>query len=273
MLIVTLSSIPPRFAHIGETLNSLLAQTATIERIIVYIPEKYRRFPDWDGSLPEIPVGVEIRRVKHDLGPATKVLAAVQDFTGQDVNILFCDDDRFYGREWASKFMTAARLYHGAAIAMRGLSADQLVNSTSTRTLLPRARHRPEQTDAEFQIKRLWSWLTRAKQQPERRLFKRSGYIDMFEGCAGVLIRPEFFDDGALDIPAVAWGVDDVWLSGMLAKNRIPIWLVANQVTPRNTAAQEHSPLAGALIDGAGRHQANCDAIRHMQDTYGVWLG
>ena len=75
-LIVSLSSIPPRFHKIGATLQALLGQSARIDRICLYIPEVYRRFPDWDGSLPEVPEGIEIHRTEADLGPATKVLAA-----------------------------------------------------------------------------------------------------------------------------------------------------------------------------------------------------
>lgn len=95
----------------------------------------------------------------------------------------------------------------------------------------------------------------------------------MFEGCSGVLVRPEFFDDAAFDIPDVAWRVDDVWLSGMLAKKSVPIWLVANRLTPENTDAQAQAPLAGEVIEGRGRGQINAAAVRHLQDIHGVWLG
>ena len=277
MLIITLSSIPPRFSRIGPTLRSLLAQSRAADRILLYIPHSYRRFPDWDGSLPQVPDGVEIRRVTDDLGPATKVLYAAREFREKEVDILFCDDDRVYAPDWAAGFMGARHAHPDCCIAQRGLMAHLVAGTNAERALQPRATQRPINQDWEFRGKLFWRRLRagpnwRSVRLPERRLFKTSGYIDMFEGCSGVLVKPSFFDDEAFDIPPVAWSVDDVWLSGMLAKNGIPIWLVANTLTPENTDAQQQEPLASAVIDGATRHEANQRAVRHMQDTYGVWL-
>ncbi len=76
--IITLSSIPPRFGLLKPTLFSLLSQRLKAEEVRLYIPHKYRRFPDWDGRLPEVPAGITIVRCDEDLGPATKVLPAAQ---------------------------------------------------------------------------------------------------------------------------------------------------------------------------------------------------
>jgi hypothetical protein len=51
----------------------------------------------------------------------------------------------------------------------------------------------------------------------------KSGYIDILEGWDGVVVRPEFFDDFAWQIPDILWTVDDVWLSGCLERQGIPI--------------------------------------------------
>ncbi|MCP3969256.1 MAG: glycosyltransferase family 2 protein [Rhodobacteraceae bacterium] len=268
VLIVSLSSIPPRFSRIGPTLDSLLGQSVRPERIVLNIPASYRRFPDWDGTLPQVPQGVEIRRTGTDLGPATKVLPTARAYQGQTAEILFCDDDRIYGSDWAAGFLAARRDYPDAAIALRGLSAAGLAGTCPSRTLQPRALPRREIGDLDFQLRRLWRRLSGNPKRPERRLFRRSGYTDMFEGCSGVLVRPDWFGDDAFDIPNIAWLVDDVWLSGMLAKRGIPIWLAAGKLTPENTNAQAAAPLAGA-----DRHKTNQDAVRFMQDTYGIWLG
>lgn len=146
MLIITLSSIPPRFSRIGPCLQSLLAQTAEIDGIYLYIPLSYRRFPDWDGALPEVPDGVEIRRCDEDFGPATKVLPAVREFAGRDCDILFGDDDRAYEPGWAADFLRARDRHPGCAIARRGLMADRMVGTTHARALQPRAQPRPEES-------------------------------------------------------------------------------------------------------------------------------
>ena len=272
MLIFTLTSIPPRFSRIGPTLGSLKAQTARPDAIHLYIPASYQRFPDWNGNLPKVPEGVEIHRVADDFGPATKVLPAARAFRGRDVDILFCDDDRAYAPGWAAEFLRAKRAHPGCAIAKRGMMAHDKVGTTTRRKLQPRALHRPEWADPGFLIRRLVAGRNSAG-QPERKLFSRSGYTDMFEGCAGVLVQPDYFDDRAFDIPQVARTVDDVWLSGMLAHKGIPIWLVANTLTPAKTGADGQAPLAQMQTGGDGRHEANIAAIRHMQEEFGVWLG
>jgi hypothetical protein len=58
-----------------------------------------------------------------------------------------------------------------------------------------------------------------------RRPVREAGYVDILQGLGGAVVRPEFFDDAAYDIPEVIWAVDDVWLSGILAKNGVPICL------------------------------------------------
>ncbi len=96
--VITLSSIPPRFSGLHLTLESLLSQTVRPERVILYLSRHYRRFPDWDGALPEVPEGVEIRLVEEDYGPATKLLPALKEFAGQDVDILFVTTIRSIAR-------------------------------------------------------------------------------------------------------------------------------------------------------------------------------
>ena len=87
--VISLSTIPPRFASVGPCLNALLRQTARPEAVELYIPHSYRRFPQWGGGLPEVPAGVTIVRVDEDLGPATKILPAARAWRGQDVELFF----------------------------------------------------------------------------------------------------------------------------------------------------------------------------------------
>jgi hypothetical protein len=60
--VISLSSIPPRFDQIGPVLTSLVRQSIRPLAVELWIPTRYRRFPDWDGRLPEVPEGVTIRR-------------------------------------------------------------------------------------------------------------------------------------------------------------------------------------------------------------------
>ncbi|MDJ0827498.1 MAG: glycosyltransferase family 2 protein [Rhodobacter sp.] len=276
MLIVSLSSIPSRFDKLAPTLDCLRRQTAQIDRILLYIPKTYRRFPDWDGRLPEVPEGVEIVRVDRDLGPATKVLYAAQAFRGQDVDILLCDDDRRYKPHWAAAFVAARAAHPEACIAIAGFEADRYGQSRMQGRPQPRAKTRRRALDLAFQARMAWEYVfppveRRYLREPTRRLFRQSGYVDCFEGFGGALVKPDFFDDAAFDIPDVVWAVDDVWLSGHLARKGVPIWVLADEYDTQHTPAGVTDALHKAEIDGADRDAANRAGIAYFQQTYGVW--
>ena len=61
------------------------------DRLCLVIPGSYRRFPDWDGQLPEIPDGVTLLRAP-DRGPASKMLPIFRIAPDVDVLILFRED-------------------------------------------------------------------------------------------------------------------------------------------------------------------------------------
>ena len=114
-VIISLSTIPSRFDYLGPVLASLVDQAAAA--IWLWIPETYDRFPDWDGRIPDIPDGVTIQRCKKDLGPATKLLGAL-DLAGAKDRLLICDDDAIYAPDWAEGFASAAHAAPDAAIAV-----------------------------------------------------------------------------------------------------------------------------------------------------------
>lgn len=277
MVTITLSSIPPRFDKLSPTLDCLLRQTAKIDQIILYIPKSYRRFPDWDGQLPEVPAGVEIRRVPDDIGPATKILFAAEEFRGRDIDLLLCDDDRRYKPGWAQAFVEARKSHPDACIAIAGFEADRYGQSRMENRRHPRATPRGRAFDLRFQARMIWEFLfppveRKYLREPTRVLFRKPGYIDCFEGFGGALVKPDFFDETAFDIPEVIWAVDDVWLSGCLARKGIPIWALADQHDTQHTPAGVYDALHKATIEGSNRDAANKACIAYFRDTHGVWL-
>lgn len=278
MRVISLTTIPPRFDHIRPTLECLLAQEARIDHILLYIPKTYRRFPDYDGRLPDVPEGIEIRRVDEDFGPASKVLHAVREFRGQDCEILFCDDDRLYPPEWAQSLLDARAAHPDAAIAPVAFEVNNwLVDSKMIRAHQPRAVARDKLTALSY-WKELLLWhmglfKKLGPEPPHFRHIKTGGYRDFFQGYGGVLVRPEFFDDDVFDIPPVYWAVDDIWLSGMLAKAGTPIWVPENlRGGPDCTTAHDSAPLYKAVIDGADRNQADRACCLYFQKEHGIWL-
>jgi hypothetical protein len=276
--VVSLSSIPPRFGKLGPALASLLNQSIRPLAVELWLPMSYRRFPDWDGRLPDVPEGVTIRRCETDFGPATKVLPAARAWRGTGVELLFCDDDHFFCADWAEQMQAVRSEHPDAALCGQAHHLSELCGIPVPSPRLPRSvkaaryQHQPS-----YQLRRLVERLA-PRPGPRLRLrhrkVARGGYADILAGCGGVAIKPEFLDDLAFDLPPVVWAVDDIWMSGHLERRGIPIW-----ADPRLNQglcvieASQTSALMHAEIEGAGRRAANSACVAYMQETYGIWGG
>jgi hypothetical protein len=268
MKVISLTSIPPRFPYLRATLDSLLRQGA--DEVRLYIPLAYRRFPQWDGVLPPVPEGVRICRCEVDHGPATKVLPACRDLAGRDVQILFCDDDGTFAPNWARRLfkLQAQRPREAVAAYVRPVSG--YVPGKITPRNRPVAWQVPITWDLPYRLRRLmFQYL--GMPHPWRRPFARGGYGDVFFGVGGVVIRPEFLDEVAFEVPVEAWAVDDLWLSAQLARRGIPIYCPRRHPMPK---AQAQSGVA-ALLDmedgGRDRQALNRAAAVYCQGRFGIW--
>lgn len=275
MTLITLSSIPPRFGLIGPTLEALAAQSG-VDGVELYIPHSYRRFPDWDGVLPPVPAGVVVHRCETDYGPATKVLCAAKRHRGQGVRLLFCDDDRDYRPGWAAGLLDVADRYPDRAVALAGWDIAGLERRKAFAS--PRHERRSRTWDMAYRTERLKQILAgqanaKLAQKPPRRIIAQAGFADVFEGYGGVVMRPEFLDDLAYDIPPQAFHVDDVWLSGALARQGIGIWLAADLPEPKTTEADRTAALYRHRVDEKGRVELDADAIAMLRHRWGIWGG
>ncbi|MDM7932951.1 glycosyltransferase family 2 protein [Tabrizicola sp.] len=278
--IISLSTIPPRFAAIGPTLASLVGQSSRPEAVELYIPKSYRRFPTWGGGLPQVPDGVTIVRVDEDLGPATKVLPAARTYRGQELDLLFADDDHFYRPDWAQRFLMVRKAHPTAAVCASGTTVARLGRDWVSDGPLPKAVRAPRPSEQwGYWLRRLLANSrrpdpTRPQLRAAHRKLDRSGHVDIAEAFAGVALRPDFLDEDAFVIPPVLWAVDDVWLSGQLARRHIPIW--ADRRLNRSVAIRgvvDTTPLLRAVIEGADRRAANLACVDYMRETYGIWGG
>lgn len=269
--VISLTSTPPRFAHLNEALTSLLRQDIPAKTIFLTIPRAYRRFPDWDGTLPSLPPGIEVLRTEVDLGPATKILPAARHLSGQETRILFGDDDRAYPRQWAGTLLSAAKAHPRSAVCSLGMQVSAITRKADhPRPWTPRAIRRWRLTDVPFQLRHAKARLRR-QPEPGRRVWRRAGYVDIFEGCGGVVVAPDMFPPESFAIPEVAFSVDDVWLSGCLAKAGVPIWLCANMQEPPLTRAEQHAPLVTSRVANQTRAEANLATVTYLRDRFGIW--
>lgn len=246
------------------TLSALQRQSLPADEIRVNIPRRYRRFPDWDGRLPDLPSGIRIVRSDEDFGPASKLLPTVADLQGQAVDILFCDDDMLPDPDWHVRFKADRAVHPAAALVAVGKQIGDIPLAARPRTRLPRAQRRSKTL-----AYRLWRAATLTLHKPHP--FIASGYVDILCGFGGVMVRPEFFDAEAFDIPEVLWSVDDPWLSGHLERRGIPIWLNHRHRMPRDGHSSRRHALLHLVVDGHDRGAADHAAIRHMRERYGIW--
>lgn len=275
--VFTLSTIPPRFSGIGPALRSLLAQRSRPEAVELYIPQSYRRFPDWGGGLPEVPEGVRIVRVEEDLGPATKILPAARAWRGTGVELIYVDDDRVYAPDLAQQCLDLRKHHPRTAICASGFGIDRYGYAPPAEPQ-PRAVRAPDpHQQLGFLLRRLLAVAVQGKKPrlaPPWRRFDRSGYLDIAEGLGGVMVQPDFFDEAAFVIPPLLWMVDDIWLSGTFARRGIRIW--GDSALHKVRALTDVSltePLYKLVVDGAGRRDADRACIDHMRATYGIWGG
>lgn len=274
MRIISLSTIPPRFAAIGGTLKSLINQKGRIDEIRLHIPRTYRRFPEYDGSLPEVPEGVRVVRVDEDLGPATKILFAAKDLRDTSAKIPFCDDDVMFRPPRAEELFVEQEKRASECVALWGKFLPSKYSVLPSRR--PLAQFTPRHRSLTFRThhfarRLIGRILDRDIPRATRPVVSKAGYADLILGVGGVVVRPHFFNDEAFDIPAVLWSVDDIWLSGMLAKNDIPIWLPAGLPRPGATRVNEIDSLKNAEIEGARRSEANHRCIEYMREQFGIW--
>lgn len=278
--VITLSTIPPRFDKIGPVLQSLVRQISRPEAVELYIPLSYRRFPQWGGGLPEVPEGVTIVRTDEDMGPATKILPAAKARRGQDVELLYVDDDWLYPNYWSTESLALRKSHPQTVICSAGFEIRRFYDYDYTGTVLPRAAAAKDPKHMlGLRLRKLALGILGKKRSGrflalEARRFDRSGHIDIGEGFGGVMVRPEFFDDAVYEIPKVVWAVDDIWLSGMLMRRGIPIWASKELWRGRRIIeTSNYFALSTTVIDGADRHAANCACIDYMRETYGIWGG
>ena len=242
-------------------MKSLLNQNTPISSIILWVPERYRRSDFGSIKLPALPLGVELRRCPIDYGPATKILPAVQEFAGQNVRLLYCDDDRIYHPDWAAHLVEQSVCYPDDCI----VEAGEKIEVTALRAFANTRRYRL----LAHSTLGIYGHFHRKK---IRALDPGHGPVDIAKGYGGVVIRPTFLPRTAFEIPDLLWTVDDVWLSGQMTLNGVTIRKVSRIEKSTKTNLSSVAALLDFELEDSGRHAANLSCIRHFQEAFGIWM-
>ena len=118
-------------------------------------------------------------------------------------------------------------------------------------------------------------WAAAASGYGVERLKRRAepgrGDTDIAQGFAGVAISPDWLAGPDIGPPAPAWAVDDIWLSGQLARQGIPVRLAPKAREGMVPAFDDDHALQDTTIDGQSRHEANLACAKLLHDRYGIW--
>lgn len=199
-VVISLTTIPDRIAHIGPTLHSLLDQSRRPDTIVLNLPSHARR-EDRTYVIPpflEELDGVERVDCGEDRGPATKLLPTLERETAPDTRIIVLDDDQVYPRNLVETLVAWSDRLPDAAVCSRGF-----------------------RIPADFDIENRDTLYGTHLGEPAR--------IEIMQGSAGFLVRRRFFDDRVFDYseaPPEAFFVDDVWLAGCLARAGVDRYVV-----------------------------------------------
>jgi hypothetical protein len=203
-IVVSLSTIPDRIHLMGPTLASWMDQTVLPDEICINVPLLSRKgkeytIPEWMTDLEN----VTIYRVDEDEGPGTKLLPTLRRErskpNGNRTRIICGDDDNIYNAKTIEILTRVHRHYEkkGKLVAVSNygvtLNCDEELPGIPERV---------------------------------RTLFVCERRTDLLQGFSGFLVTPEMIPEQAYDIhsgPKEVISVDDIWFSGWLNLNGIPI--------------------------------------------------
>ena len=210
-VIVSFTTLPSRFPNIEETLISLINQTRLPDEIVISIP-KYSVREDTQYIVPNIVKkiieknkksslfikvpDITILRSDKDWGPATKFIPLLQRELNKEKNknlLIILDDDQVYQRTMISNFIKYHKKHNKSVLCNRGriLKSDFIYNNSDI--------------------------ILSSK-------IKTPKPVDIITGVGAYLLIPDMFNSTIWDYegaPKGAFYMDDIWISGYLAKNNI----------------------------------------------------
>lgn len=261
-LVISLTTIPGRAHILPELLGSLLSQTLQPDRIELNLPIEYKMRRFGAAERKQIPSDFDVFECE-DLGPATKILPTLKRYEGTDQSIVYCDDDRVYGKAWL------ARLASISATAPRATIADECGSVDDIEYKVSGAKK-----DLKYRLKRAATFGFYAPFVPDR-----LGENLIVHGYGGVLVKPSYFHSRVFDVPKQAWPVDDVWLSAKLEANGTPIkWTQRGgrqrssslRIGGQNISRDAHA-LATSSFHGMHRNELDWNAVEYCRDLFGIW--
>jgi hypothetical protein len=160
----------------------------------------------------------------------------------------------------AGKALIAARTPRGAVKRLIYCDDDWIYPQGWAAALLSGGTDGVASTGQGFHVSRL-----------RRQSHAKEGFTDIAQGFSGVCVDPAWLSGAEMTPPDVAWPVDDIWLSGQLARQGIALRTVADARVGLRPAFDDDHALQNASIDGRQRHAANLACVAELTRRYGLW--
>jgi hypothetical protein len=216
-VVVTLTTIPARAPSLAPVLRSLIDQSEPADRIVLALPYETRRHQAYPKpETLDLPAGIDVIRCE-DQGPATKLLPVLKLEPGAVMVVV--DDDVIYPRRFIETLLFEHRCKRAASIGCRGIRLQEGV-------LFPALDHVFATGVAE------------------------ATPVDVLFGTWGYLVPPNTLGAAVHDFSSspdeVSW-VDDVWISGHLARAGVPRFVVRANELPLETLASFRAALTAGV--------------------------
>ncbi len=202
---ISLTTLPSRIKKTAPTIKSLLDQTVRVDGIRFNLPSESRR-EKCGYTVPTFLQNcapLSLVSCPEDHGPITKLLPTVRDFESiPDARIIIVDDDTIYPKTMVEALTTTGEQFPHSAVCMRG-------------------------------------WKVPPGDVHKDRIYVQASGIEqptpvaILQGASGFMVRPGFFPDNILvdaDAPPEAFFVDDILVSGTLAKQGISRYVAPSAI-------------------------------------------
>ena len=245
-IIVSLTTLPDRIWNLRPVLDRLLQQTRPPDEIVIALPQFSLRqarpysIPEWLPGFPR----VRILHAEQDWGPATKFIPAIQDERAvgrHDTRIMVVDDDRIYPRDAVESYLYFSAQLPDAALCFRGAAMPRTLDWHDAKMVHGNRLRAPRK-------------------------------VAVVTGCGSYLIQPRFFDEGLWDYssaPRGAFYMDDIWISGTLARLGVPRLVVPSSTRLRSAREQARTMSLHDVPNG--RQANNNEVIAAFRESWDVF--
>lgn len=243
-LYFSMTTTPDRINKLKPTINSLLRQTEAPKGIFLNIPHKSRSGKSF--NIPDFLLSHEkiiILRCE-DEGPVTKLLPTLRYFSNrtESVPVVVLDDDQVYPKTLLETYARKSKNENQYAWTLCGWLAPKDLKHQSRNVLLgggvkltsPKANI-TEDTD-----------------------------VDILQGASSYLIETGFFNDAVFQLIKSAFYADDVWISGILAKQGVATKVAASDFPYIRITSLNFLFYGKTLKKTANRDNTHNDSLYHF---------